>query len=198
MLRVFLFSALALFSTSASADPAIPSEDLAAKVAGRPLARGEHFVCFARDYDAARLRRHPSQNVRQATLLMHVAPRPYATQTVGVSFQFGFRTLESRKTQVVPTSCELQTDADGRSHIACIDIGCGYSNTVAVVQTGEIGRPRLILATDKMYDDNVPHKEDDPAATGKPIALHSDDRVFILDPAPMAECRPLMAQARRY
>ena len=198
MLRTTLFSALALLSTTAFADPAIPVEDLAAKVAGRPLARGEHFVCFARDYDAAHLRRHPSQNVKQATLLMHVAPRPYYAEAIGLSFQFGFQTLGSSKTQVVPTACELQTDEDGRSHIACIDSGCGYSHTIAVVQTGEVGRPRLIVTTDTLDDDNVPRNANDPAATGKPIALHSDDRVFMLDRAPLAQCRPLMAQARRY
>jgi hypothetical protein len=194
-MRLVFAIAFALVSTSALAGPAMPTDDFAANVAGRRLAAREELVCFSRVYDPAHLQRHPNQNVKQAMMLLHIN-RKWNPDTPYVHFHFGFRTLASAKTQVVPTACELRTDEDGRSHLACIDVGCGYSNTIALVQTADPGRPRLIVTADRLNDDDIPR--DNPAGDGKPIALHSDDRAFILEPAPLAECKPLMADARRF
>ena len=42
------------------------------KFMGRPLAPGDNYACFARVYDAAHLKAHPRQNVRDMALLVRV------------------------------------------------------------------------------------------------------------------------------
>ena len=172
-------TAVGLFAAITMAHAAGSAGDLA--LFGRDPGNEQAFACYARHYDAAHLKSHPKQNVRDMTLFVNSTVdsemgRMYSLE-IGVQFR-------SRKT-LFQVSGGCDSSVDGKTALNC-GIDCdGGQIDVSVKNASSIlvSIPYGARTWDGESDEEPP-----PSAK-----FASDDKLFRLDRTDLKDCLPLVA-----
>ena len=153
---------------------------------GKDPGQSTAFACFSRHYDAAHLAAHPKQNVRDIQVFTDStydkdSGRDYML-TVGVGFRKFKREFD------ISGGCS--TTVDGKNLLSCgADCDGGHFDITTQSQsTILLSIPESVRLWDPSASDDSP--SDDPP---KGADFGSDDKLFRLDRAPLAECEPLMS-----
>jgi hypothetical protein len=175
--------ALSGVNSAACAQESKDDEAFQQRLFGRPSDGRQIHACFSRVYDAAHLAQHPQQNVRAMLLLVRAnsdSNQPNYELRLGVTFRKSGAHFDSAGNcgAIHDTS-----DVGGSAGVAHCGVDCdGGSIDVAIKDAKSVlvSIPNGARVWRAGSDDDVP-------ASGRK-RFGSDDKVFRLDKAALAEC----------
>jgi hypothetical protein len=151
------------------------------KFMGRPLAPGGNYACFARVYDAAHLKAHPHQNVRDMALLVRVDSKnpTYLALTLGLHLR--------KRDEFRMTGDDCSAVGEGTESPATVRCSAPCEGGSVGIKLKDDGSALLDFP-----DNGSIWIESEPGnPVVKPSGLGGDDRLFRLDRAAGAACMKL-------
>ena len=141
------------------------------------------MACYRRMYDERHMAGHPRQTVAEMTFLLRVAGvnangDPAMSSPVRVNYLFALELRRRGDTRSMATSGDCAGDRAAECVVACDGGG------VEIEPRG----PGLIV---RLRGEGIALGGDCATTRGRFVAPGADDRVFELQPAPMAACRPV-------
>lgn len=164
---------------------AADQEAFAKRVFGGKIDKDKAVACFVRRYDTAHLARHPEQKVRAMKLLV-TAEVDSESKSLGYSFSLDVSLrhraghFRSGGTCGHPLSSQISADK--------LQLGCGVDCDGGGLSVELTGGDRAVLV--RIEEISI-WSENGDRETGQRLAGGSDDRMFRLDRASLADCRSL-------
>ena len=192
-MRTGLLLAAFLFSAKALAGPAAPvaaDADAGGSRALRldPFAPGATAACLQRRYDAAHIKRHPSQRTKEISVLAQGG----AGYEEG-AFSLIVRLRRDGDATVYATTayCQPHSDETGALRLSCGVANCGAQESPVVFEPLAKGPARLSFGAvfSFAYGEEDAHREGPPDE--RAFDMKPDDIAFLLDRVPLQQCQSL-------